>query len=104
MEWEQLKREKAPLRIVLNGKLHSADMDFYDCFIRKEIPNGTFKVGELIGFVLGRNQLGIGDWLIAQRVQKMIELGELTVIQESPAFYGTILKRVYTKGTDDDCK
>lgn len=93
MEWEQLKRENAPLRVVLNGRLHSVGLDFYDGFIRKEIPEGTFKVGQLIGFVLGRNRLGIGDWLIAQRVHTMIESGELKVVQENPAFYGTLLKR-----------
>ena len=93
MEWAQLKRENAPLRVVLNGKLHSADLDFYDYFIRKEIPDGTFKVGQLIGFVLGRNQFGIGDWLVAQRVRKMIESGELTVVQAGAAFYGTVLEK-----------
>ena len=93
MEWEQLKRKNTPLRVVLNGKLHGADLDFYDCFIRKEVPDGTFQVGQLIGFVLGRNSLGVGDWLIAQRVRKMIESGELTVVQKNSAFYATILKK-----------
>lgn len=93
MEWEQLKRENAPLRVVLNGKLHGAEWNFYDCFIRKEIPDGTFKVGQLIGSVLGRNQLGIGDWLIAQRIKKMVGSGEMTVVQRNSAFYGTTLKR-----------
>lgn len=94
MEWATLKQENESLRVVLNGKLHSVEIDFYDRFIRKEIPDGTFKVAQLIGLVLGRNQLGIGDWLIAQRIRKMIESGELTVIQKNSAFYGTTLKRV----------
>lgn len=93
-DWEKLKQENAPLRAVLNGKLHSVAMDFYDGFIRKETPYDTFKVGQLIGLVLGRNQLGIGDWLIAQRIQKMIESDELTVVQKDSAFYGTTLRKV----------
>lgn len=93
MEWERLKEEKAPLRVVLNGKLHSVKMDFYDPFIRKEIPNGAFKVAQLIGLVLGRNQLGIGDWLIAQRIRKMVESRALIVVQKDSAFYGTTLKK-----------
>ncbi len=92
-EWETFKQENAPLRIMLNGKLHGVEIDFYDRFIRKEVPDGTFKVAQLIGLVLGRNQLGIGDWLIAQRIKVMIDLGELTVIQQNSAFYGTTLKR-----------
>jgi hypothetical protein len=90
--WEKLKRENSPLRVMLNGKLHSAQEDFYDGFIRKEIPGGTFKAAQLIGLVLGRNGLGIGDWLIARRIQNMIESGELTVVQKNSAFYGTTLK------------
>ncbi len=93
MEWEKLKRENSPLRIVLNGKIHSEKVDFYDRFIRKEIPEGTIKIGQLIGFVLGRNMLGIGDWLIAQRIKNMIESGELIVVHKDSAFYGTTIKR-----------
>jgi hypothetical protein len=92
-EWEMLKSENAPLRIVLNGKLHSVEIDFYDYFIRKEIPEDTFKVGPLIGLVIGKNQLGISDWIIAQRIKSMIESGELKVIKKDQAFYGTTLKR-----------
>ncbi len=92
-EWEKLKQENAPLRAVINGRLQSVGMDFYDNFIRKEIPDAPFKVAQLIGSVLGRNQLGIGDWLIARRIRKMIESGELAVAQKNSAFYGTTLKR-----------
>jgi hypothetical protein len=92
-EWEKLKQENAPLRVVINGRLQGVGMDFYDGFIRKEIPDGTFKVGQLIGLVLGRYQLGIGDWLIARRIEKMIESGELIVVQKNSAFYGATLKK-----------
>ena len=81
------------MRVVLNGKLHSVKMDFYDPFIRKEIPNDPFKVAQLIGLVLGRNHLGIGDWLIAQRIQKMVESHELIAVQRDSTFYGTTLKK-----------
>lgn len=97
MEWEILKRENASLRVMLNGKLHSVEMDFYDRFIRSEIPDSTFKIAQLIGLVLGRNQLGIGDWIIARRIKNMIESGELTVIQKDSAFYGTTLKRAVSE-------
>ncbi|HWR23329.1 MAG TPA: DUF3658 domain-containing protein [Feifaniaceae bacterium] len=93
MEWDTQKRENAPLRIALNGKLHGVGMDFYDPFIRKEIPEGAFKVGRLIGLVLGKHQLGIGDWLIAQRILNMVESGELAVIERDSGFYGTTLKK-----------
>jgi hypothetical protein len=92
-EWKSIKRESAPFRAVVNGKLHNVGADFYDGFIRKEIPQGPFKVAQLIGYVLGRNQLGIGDWPIAERIRKMIEAGELSIIEKNAAFYGTTLRR-----------
>ena len=50
--------------------------DFYDPFIRAHIPDGTFRVAQLIGEVIGRHQLGIGDWWIAKRIQAMENPGE----------------------------
>jgi hypothetical protein len=93
LEWETLKRENAPLRAVLNGKPHSVETDFYDRFIRKEIPEDAFKAARLIGLVLGNHSLGVGDWLIAQRVRQMIESRELVVVQPAASFYGTTLEK-----------
>ena len=67
--------------------------DFYDTFIRGEIPEGLFRTAELIGAVLGRHRLGIGDWLIAGRIRRMIETGELRMVQKNPAFYRSILEK-----------
>lgn len=91
--WEKLVRENAPLRAVVNGRLQSAGADFYDAFVRKHIPGGHFKVAQLIGNVLGQSQLGVGDWLIAERIKQMIKSGELMIVEQGTAFYGTTLKK-----------
>ncbi len=93
LKWAALKQENAPLRAVLNGRLHSVGEDFYDTFVRGEIPEGPFRTAELIGAVLGRHRLGIGDWLIAGRIRRMIETGELRMVQKNPAFYRSILEK-----------
>lgn len=92
-EWQTLMEENAPMRVVINGRLHSANEDFYDSFIRREIPQDSFKIAQLIGKVLANNQLGIGDGLIAKRIQHMIDLGELRVVESNSAFYATILSK-----------
>jgi hypothetical protein len=92
-EWQALMDENAPLRVVINGRLHSADADFYDNFIRREIPKDSFRVAQLIGRVLAKNQFGIADGFIAQRIQQMIESGELKVISSNSAFYATVLSK-----------
>lgn len=92
-EWERLRRENTDLRAMVNGRLQSVAADFYDTFIRRQLPAGRFKVAQLIGNVLGRCQLGVGDWLIAQRIKQMIESGELLVVEQAATFYGATLRR-----------
>lgn len=93
-KWRELERENAQLRAVVNGRPQSVGVDFYDGFIRKQVPQGSFKVAQLIGLVLGESHLGIGDSLIGRRIKKMVEAGELTVVREDAAFYGTVLQKV----------
>ena len=87
MEWQRLREENAPLRVMLNGKLQSAPEDIYDSFIFRELERQPeeFKMAYLIGGVLGRYQLGIGDVLIARRIEKMIADGILEVVREASA-------------------
>ena len=70
--WIELKEEKSTLRAIVNGKLIGVPEDFYDYIVRKEVTNGEFTIGRLIGNVLGKHPLGIGDWWIAKRINKMI--------------------------------
>jgi hypothetical protein len=93
MEWAALQRENAPLRVSLNGRLYSVGEDFYDPFLRRELPAGPFLTAHFIGEVLGRQQLGIGDWLIAQRIRHFLDTGELKLLKEGPSLYRSTLQR-----------
>lgn len=93
MEWLQLREENSPLRAVVNGRLRSVGEDFYDPFIRAQIPDGIFRVAHLIGDVLGRYQLGIGDWWIAKRIQAMESQGELITVSKGDGFYRDKMRR-----------
>lgn len=93
MEWSRLREENAPLRAIVNGRLHSVSEDFYDPFIRAHIPNETFRVAQLIGDVLGRCQLGIGDWWIARRIRAMEDRGELITVTKSVSFYRNEMRK-----------
>lgn len=80
-KWKALQRENAPLRAVLNGNLHSVSDSIYDEFIYREINNQAdeFQEAMLIGTIMGKYQLGIGDAWIANRIEKIIDNGELFV-------------------------
>lgn len=77
--WAALQAENAPLRAVVNGGLRSVPEDFYDPWILREIAaqEETFYEGRLIGAVLEKYRLGIGDAWIALRVEAMVRAGKL---------------------------
>lgn len=92
-KWSQLREENAPLRVVLNGQLQSASDTIYDSIILREIEKQpeVFVEAIVVGNVLGKYQLGIGDAWVALRIEKMIEAGELEVVE--PAADGDIIYR-----------
>lgn len=63
LDGEKYLLENAPLRIYLNGKLQSAPEDIYDSFFLRELNAQTdgFLEAEVIGNILEKYQLGIGD-------------------------------------------
>ena len=97
-KWSELQAENAPLRAVINGNAQSVPEDFYDSFIRKEIDkmDHEFPEAVLIGHILGKYQLGIGDIWIALRIEKMIESGILVPITQ-PEPGDTIYRRMLKK-------
>jgi len=84
LKWETLQTENAPLRAVLNGQLHSVSETIYDEFIHCEIDaqGDEFQEAMVIGSVLGKYQLGIGDAWVANRIEKMIRDGALSVVSD----------------------
>ena len=77
--WRELQQENSPLRAVINGKLVSVSETLYDTFILRELDtlDDEFRESVLVGQVLGKNQLGIGDGWIALRVEQFIKEGLL---------------------------
>ena len=84
----------SPLRAVVNGRVRSVDADFYDDCLRRALPMGRKKVARLIGEILGREQPGVGDTLLANRLRVLLERGEFRMVQEDPQFYRSVVERV----------
>ena len=99
VRWRILQRENAPLRAVVNGILLSVPADFYDGFIRREIAAEPEEFSEayVIGNTLGRNQLAISDSWVANRIDLMIQAGELEAVtqaSEGGPSYRRILRKL----------
>ena len=80
-KWVALTSEKSDLRVIADGMLKGASSDYYDSIIRKEMPDGEFRLGFLIGTILENYPQGITDGWYAGRVIKMIEDGELKIVK-----------------------
>lgn len=91
MWWTSLQSDNAPLRAVVNGRLQSVDIQFYDEFIWSAVPDGNFSIARLIGTILSKYQLGIGDWFISQRINVMIKRGALQIVKKDNRRYATTL-------------
>ena len=96
--WQQLKKENAPLRAVVNRQLVSVPETFYDSFILRELDdkNDEFMEANLIGKVIGKYSIGISDSLIALRIDRFINDGMLKPITqakpEDPSYHRMLRK------------
>lgn len=91
--WEELKEDNSPLRAVISGKLTGVPEDFYDFLIKKHLTDKPVKEARMIGDILGRNPLGIGDWWYALRIDKMIQRGEIKIAENSEKKYARMICR-----------
>ncbi|MEG0894766.1 MAG: DUF3658 domain-containing protein [Oscillospiraceae bacterium] len=90
--WKLLQKENAPLRVVEDNLVISADISYYDDLIKKEFPQDTCKVAQIIGNALSKQKILTGDVFIAKRIQHFIDNGELAVLGKTDdGFYSTVV-------------
>lgn len=87
MLWGTLQEDNSPLRAVVNGKLIGVPKDFYDFLIWKRITEEPVKEARLIGDILGHNQLGVGDWWYAERIEYFIQTGKIKIVEDAENHY-----------------
>lgn len=86
-EWDMLVKENAPLRAVVNGAVIGVPTGFYDFLIWKNLGDEPMTQATLIGRILCKNQLGVGDWWYAARIERFIRLGRIKVVENSDKKY-----------------
>lgn len=91
MEWQRLVKENASLRTVIAGRIVSVPVSFYDFLIRRYLGRQPMREAVLIGKILGENQLGVGDWWYAQRIEHFIRRKSIVVLQDGERKYERII-------------
>ena len=93
-EWQRLQEENAPLRCVEGERVVSASVDRYDGLLLTRLGAETMRVAALIGRVLGCDKPGIGDWLLARRIEALLRVGRIVWAGEPTGpFYGREIRR-----------
>ncbi|MCR5421008.1 MAG: DUF1835 domain-containing protein [Lachnospiraceae bacterium] len=82
--WKELRRENAPMRLMVSGNLVSLPEDFLDSFIRNTINKfpEKFTIAGLVGEVMGAYELMVGDFSLYERVLCFAERGEIEIMEE----------------------
>ncbi len=82
--WKELRKENAPMRLMVSGNLVSLPEDFLDYFISNTANKlqGTFTIARLVGEVMGVYELMVGDFSLYERVLCLVERGDLEIVEE----------------------
>ena len=82
--WNELRKENAPMRLMISGSLVSLPEDFLDSFIYRMLAKmpETFTIAKLVGNLMGEYELMVGDMPLFARVLHIIEKGELELTEE----------------------
>lgn len=80
--WEILLKENTPLRIMLDEEVISVENNFFDEIILKSIPSEPQAQGKLMGRIVGKWPLDLA--FVAQRIERLIEIGKITVYEDIP--------------------
>jgi hypothetical protein len=93
--WKELVKENAPLRAIINGRLMSVPIDFYDYLIVNELLDTPIVMGKLLGRLMMKHALGISDAWYRFRIEAMIKNGDIDIIgfKDESHPYGAILKK-----------
>ena len=92
--WQTLKGENGVLRVIQNGNIVTADIDYYDELIQKEFPENSCKIANIIANALARQKIPTGDVFIAERIRHFVHSKELVILEENrERFYSTVVGR-----------
>ena len=89
--WSELSEGNSPLRTVINGRVVGVPEDFYDFLLWKRITRKPTKEARIIGDILGRYPLGVGDWWYARRIDHHIQQGNIMIAEDSENKYARLI-------------
>ncbi len=94
--WEKLATENAELRLNINGQITSLPVGYLDNEIVRRAPkNSEFKLGWLVGEMLGKSTHILFNTFVSDRIEALIDSGEFAVVKkmrDPKEYYNSILR------------
>lgn len=84
--WDELVKQNAPLRAVISGIPISVNEDFYDHFIEGRITHEPIKEATVMASIYDELNLGVESSWIEARIQKMIDVGKVKVVEDAEEY------------------
>lgn len=97
--WSKLQKDNSPLRAVVNGQLLSVPEDFYDFLLWGSLTQKPEKEARIIGNLLGKFRIGVGDFWFSKRIDYFIKKGKIKILRDSENKYERVICSAYAGET-----
>ena len=96
-KWKALEQDDSGLRLNIDGTVKNVPENYLDDEILSYAPtDNPFRLGFLVGNVLGKSIHAVSDFFIASRVEALINSGKIIVVERAKKtrdyYYKTILR------------
>lgn len=97
-DWKRLREENAPLRAMVDGKVQSVPVDFYDEAILSGITEAempaALAVGRAIGELDRKTGNRVGDMLVFSRIRALAQAGKIEIVQDAPTYRDMTIRKI----------
>lgn len=96
-EWTRMQEENTPLRAIVDGKVQSVPVDFYDADILSCVPEEDNVAALTVGRAIAKLDEGgnrVSDMLIFSRIRALGAAGRLTIVQDGATYRDMVIRKI----------
>lgn len=97
-DWRRLQEENTPLRAMVDGKVQSVPVDFYDVVILSGITEAEMPAAHAVGRAIGEldRKTGnrVGDMFVFSRIRALAQAGKIQIMRGAPTYRDMIIRKI----------
>lgn len=91
--WNFLKRDNYPLRVIINGHMVGVTEAFYDFLIYRALEKEPLRYSLALGIALSYVSYSVSERWVGLRMDRLIETGDLEVIEDVEDYRNRLIAR-----------